>query len=916
MNNWEKYPIDTLQRLAEKFTGSTDPVHVQALAEIATVLKGIEERGEITLGGISPKAESRLQQFNLGPDRKADMPSVPITKDNSQILAQKERLAIQQARVKEEEAAAYKAAHPIRHTAEQAFEGFKKATTPEAAGALGQAVVSLPMIAYENLQALPSGKAGRFALAKTSLPAHLRALKYLGYGTAEGTAYSGFKKLGHMLPWNVDKYPAYENVQGLGEFSRDWWNPFTSGTGAKGDFETGLKFGWLGYGATPVFSEGANVVRRGILGLKARPIKYDPTSPVFLGRRGQPLSDDSQQTVNELWNQYASLGLTDPVGSKWRAGGMYEGVPSIHAATRAGGTTAELYAKAISRIPVVGTPLRQGLTETARRAKETLLNRISLLAGDDWSIFRLGTEMFEAVQTFGRGQLIAIKNNYDAMWSTAAKYAGGRDVVDMVPFRNAISDVLGAQTPVPTTGLPTTVGGVGVRVKGYLPEWKPGSDVSKWLREHVMQIGNARSRLTIPQWKEAHEKIRQAVRDATPDTSDYRILMDVNERFKAFTDDVWSNANSWKGKTPKGLSDNASDTLLSLQGAAKASFKAFKDLIGTPAGQALSKAEKTMFERRSLLPRSGKPFKVPGSIDADALFNAAFHINTPMYINNIRRLINSPKVYNAAVKRRIEDAIQAAFDASTAIGPSSKVMTGRFNPVVFNRMLGIGQGDDLLNTLLKGTGVDPKSVRAFGELLADLPMNNDVATMLARRVALQGMKGVTSFSPLSMLFGAATGGAAAGALGGISAVGMMALILGARRFSTILARPKMMEEFVTAGKSEKAYLAGKTTKALYLSRKLTLMKGIYDVMSDPYREEDYDDPLVYQADEEDRANVLNRLRTFIKTSGELAILGTSLIPTALSPLRMTPEGKPTIGFGYEDRFPLDQAISRYLKGKV
>jgi hypothetical protein len=687
----------------------------------------------------------------------------------------------------------------------------------------------------------------------------------------------------------------------------------TSGTGFKGRAETGAKFALGGFVASPLIAEGVRGVGRGVLGLKKNPIWYDPSSPVLFGRGVNPLSKDSQDIVNTLFEQYASLGLTKPMGSKWWKGGRYEGPPSIHAATRSGGTLAGAYGSAMFRVPIIGTPGRKGIAETARRAKEAILNRISLVSNNTWSEYQLGKEMFKAVQLFGRGQLLAIERNYNTLWSTASRYAGGRDVVDMVPFRNAISDVLGAKTLVPTTGLPTTVAGVGVRAKGYLPEWKPGSDVSKWLRNHVMQMGNARGRLTIPQWKEAHKKIRKAVNSATKDTEDYRILMNVNERFKAFSDDVFINANLWKGKTPKGLSDNASDTLLSLERAASDSHKSFMELTRTTAAKAFEQAEGSLFTRAHLIPRSGKRFSTGGSIETDTLFDAAFKIDSPDYLSNIRRLIDDPKVYNAAVKRRLEDAVAEAFSNPMVTASPGAMVTGRFNHQVFKKMLGIGRGDELLETLLKGTGVEPKAIRAFGELLSDIPMNNDIATMLARRVALQGMKGVTSFSPLSMLMGAAAGGVTGGALAGIGAAAMMALILGARRFSTVLSRPKMMDQFVTAGKTEKQYLAGKTTKALYTSRKLALMKGVYDVMSDPYRAEDYDDPLVYRVDEEDRANVLNRLRTAIRAIERTAIQATSLIPDSLTMFNRNPDGSISVNPTGTSPVSVEQMLRESLK---
>jgi hypothetical protein len=469
------------------------------------------------------------------------------------------------------------------------------------------------------------------------------------------------------------------------------------------------------------------------------------------------------------------------------------------------------YAGAMARMPIIGTPMRKGIAETARRAKENILNRISLVSNDDWSVFELGNKMFEAVQVFGKGQLMAIDRNYRTLWDTAARYAGGKDVVDMAPFRNAISDVLDAKVLVPTTGLPTTVGGVGVRVKGFLPEWKQGSDVSKWLRDEVMQIGNASGRLTIPQWKQAHEQIRKAVKAAKPDTDDYRILMNVNERFKDFSNSVFANANRWKGKTPKGLSDDAAGTLVTLRTAAGDSHAAFARLVNTTAAREFTQAEGSLL------------------------------------------------------------------------------------------------------TLLKGTGVEPKAIRAFGELLSDIPMNNDIATMLARRVALQGMKGVTSFSPLSMLMGAAAGGVTGGALAGISAGAMMLLILGARRFSTVLSRPKMMDQFVTAGKTEKQYLAGKTTKALYTSRKLALMKGVYDVMSDPYREEDYRDPSIYQLDEAERRTALDDLRTGIRTLERTAIQATSLIPDSLTMFNRNPDGSISVDPTGKSPVSLEQALREYLK---
>ena len=915
MNGWENVPIDKLQKLAEILTESQDPVDMQGLSEVVAEISRREQAGGTALGGVSQESIDRLTPYNLGPESDTTMPSVPITAAESQTIAQRERLATQQARRAAEEEAAYKAKHPYRHAAGQAADWGKSITTPESVGALFQAGASLPILAYEASQMAPQvGGPVKLLSAGSKVASKplARTAKYLGYAGAEGTAYATGHELGRMLPWNKDRYPD----EGLGSFSKDPWNIMTSGTGYLGNLETGAKFGLGGFMASPLIGEVAKGARRGVLGLQKSPIGYDPSSPVLFGRGVNPLSRDSQNIVNDLSEQYAALGLTQPMGSKWWKGGRYEGPPSVHAATRSGGTLAGAYAGAMARMPIIGTPMRKGIAETARRAKETILNRIALVSNDDWSVFDLGNKMFEAVQVFGKGQLLAIDRNYRTLWDTAARYAGGRDVVDMAPFRDAISDVLGAKVLVPTTGLPTTVAGVRVRAKGFLPEWKQGSDVSKWLRDEVMQIGNAHGRLTMPQWKQAHEQIRKAVKAANPDTDDYRILMNVNERFKDFSNSVFANANRWKGETPKGLSDDAAGTLVSLRTAAGDSHAAFARLVNTTAAKEFKQAEGSLFTRAHLIPRSGNRFSTGGSIETDALFDAAFKISSPQYIANIRRLIDNPKVYNAAVKRRLEDAVAEAFSNPMVTASPGAMVTGRFNHDVFKRALGIGHGDELLDTLLKGTGVDPKAIRAFGELLSDLPMNNDIATMLARRVALQGMKGVTSFSPLSMLLGAATGGVTGGALAGIGAASMMALILGARRFSTVLSRPKMMDQFVTAGKTEKQYLAGKTTKALYTSRNLALMKGVYDIMSDPYREEDYRDSSVYRLDEADRRTVLQDLRTAIKTAERTAIQATSLIPDSLTIFNRSPEGG--IGVDLDGKSPvsLEQTLREYLRGRT
>jgi len=912
MNGWENVPIDKLQKLAEILTNSQDPVDMQGLNEVIAEISRREQAGGITLGGVSQESIDRLTPYNLGPEAQPDMPSVPITAADSPTIVQRERLAIQQARRAAEEEAAYKAEHPYLHAVRQAVDWGKSITTPPAMGAMGAAVTSMPFLMWEAAQMTPQvGGPVRLLSAGSKVASKplSRTAKYAGLAAAEGVGFATGKALGQMLPWNKDRYPD----EGWGSFSEEPWNLMTSGTGFKGDVETGTKFGLGGFMASPLIGEVAKGTRRGILGLQKNPIGYDPSSPVLFGRGVNPLSRDSQNIVNDLFEQYAALGLTKPMGSKWWKGGRYEGPPSVHAATRSGGTLAGAYASAMARMPIIGTPMRKGIAETARRAKENILNRISLVSNDDWSVFELGNKMFEAVQVFGKGQLMAIDRNYRTLWDTAARYAGGKDVVDMAPFRNAISDVLDAKVLVPTTGLPTTVGGVGVRVKGFLPEWKQGSDVSKWLRDEVMQIGNASGRLTIPQWKQAHEQIRKAVKAAKPDTDDYRILMNVNERFKDFSNSVFANANRWKGKTPKGLSDDAAGTLVTLRTAAGDSHAAFARLVNTTAAREFTQAEGSLFTRAHLMPRSGNRFSTGGSIETDALFDAAFKISSPQYLGNIRRLIDNPRVYNAAVKRRLQDAVAEAFSNPMVTASPGSMVTGRFNHDVFKKALGIGHGDELLETLLKGTGVEPKAIRAFGELLSDIPMNNDIATMLARRVALQGMKGVTSFSPLSMLMGAAAGGVTGGALAGISAGAMMLLILGARRFSTVLSRPKMMDQFVTAGKTEKQYLAGKTTKALYTSRKLALMKGVYDVMSDPYREEDYRDPSIYQLDEAERRTALDDLRTGIRTLERTSIQATSLIPDSLTMFNRNPDGSISVDPTGKSPVSVEQTLREYLK---
>ena len=147
----------------------------------------------------------------------------------------------------------------------------------------------------------------------------------------------------------------------------------------------------------------------------------------------------------------------------------------------------------------------------------------------------------------------------------------------------------------------------------------------------------------------------------------------------------------------------------------------------------------------------------------------------------------------------------------------------RFNPKAFADSLGLNtpDGQEILSTALKGTGVSVKGIQRFLDAVSQAKSFeiNDSSTFLQRRLTLTGLKGI-------MLFSAGTA-ASAPMTGPFSPV-LTALVL--KYGSSILSNPKYLKTFTELYEDMAKFGPGDSHKALTASRRNDILEWASTVL--------------------------------------------------------------------------------------
>ena len=622
-----------------------------------------------------------------------------------------------------------------------------------------------------------------------------------GYGGAAG------HKLGQ---WFHPKSP--ESI-GWGKLTPTPWNLFTSGTGAKGAGFTEAKIaagGQLFGQALGAFGQAGSAK---LLGLQQNRMG-------LWGRRYPPLTPEYQKLVDHYIEQAELAGVRDIMPTAPIVGST--------GATITGG----IYG-ALQKLPWIRKKAAKAATRASKKAEEEFLGRLLRLAPDGGSRFELSERMFEAVRNFSHRQIKGYSDLYDAAWDGAERMSKGASDVSMRGVIDTANEILRG------TGVRTIKDGV------------PGTmaaDLTEDLVSVVEEFAILRPGVTVRELRDLHTHIRSKLSDLDPGDAGYREFTQLDQAVTSAQDNFISGADGLYG-------EGATDILRGAFGGADDAFRAFTRLVDTEAGTLLRTAQPHIFQGRyarafdikssrtgaadgtRIQQEAEGAFIGKGSIEIDKLLDKALLLSSPDYVRGLRNIIDDPKTWNEIVRQRLE---RAALDSigMPLEGDAALLQLRGFQTDKFAKALGLDEGDEVLEAMLKGTGHSVKQIKAFANVMDLVPRDDTMGQFMLRRTMLMGAKGVTSLSPLALIVSAAAGGAAMGGAGGfLSMSAAVGTLIGMKKFIGVLSRPKMLERFTTYGKSEAAFRGGKLSRNARFAQYATFLHTMAEILSPDDKEE-------------------------------------------------------------------------------
>ncbi len=237
-----------------------------------------------------------------------------------------------------------------------------------------------------------------------------------------------------------------------------------------------------------------------------------------------------------------------------------------------------------------------------------------------------------------------------------------------------------------------------------------------------------------------------------------------------------------KGVAEKSVLENISHPEIGRQ--FKAADRFFADAMNTvfktPTAQRFNRVTKARF-------RVG--LETPGTLNPDEVFRVAWNAKSASAMSDLRTLVGQDS-FRMGLGAHLDQAFNRAF---------TETQGATFSVEAYRKFLGLDHVKSAeykaMQEALRGTGLTMGKLKDFGDILqkVNASMPEDVNAMIARRAVLGGWQSmVRTFVPMGV---AAGGGATAGPLGSISAVGGLMLIRGISRLST---NPKLLKQMDVA----------------------------------------------------------------------------------------------------------------------
>ena len=251
------------------------------------------------------------------------------------------------------------------------------------------------------------------------------------------------------------------------------------------------------------------------------------------------------------------------------------------------------------------------------------------------------------------------------------------------------------------------------------------------------------------------------------------------------------------------LESGGSEAGLEVANAFKFADKQFgwvMNVMESPAGQAFHQFDRAFWNRAVLMTNWTKQ----GGKYADEMFDVALNTNSVQYLKDLRILVGD-EAYAAARRRYLNTAMDLSFKPQKS-GESI------FDRTLFEKLLKLQSGDEVVEELLRGSGVTRKKLQNFIDNLGDYPISFDAAAMLLRKVGIGGARSI-----LRGLSGVASVGGGVAATAGMSGWIPWTLI-GAfmiRASGQLFTSPWAFKQLSEFARAERKFYEGQISKAMY-----------------------------------------------------------------------------------------------------
>ena len=585
------------------------------------------------------------------------------------------------------------------------------------------------------------------------------------------------------FPWN---WRYREEEEGLGEMGS--WNPlkssfWTGGTGALGSAKRGLTYGALGHSLGPLLSGIAQGGRRTLLGFKPGPYTLDPLTPIgrwgvpFLGRESLTAAD--REMLESFLKRYESVGLDAP-SYRISPRAVLQGIP------------------ALSKVPFLGRHVAKQIIDSIGGSRAFFLEKLSRIS-PEFSKFHISEDMFRNAVKFTERQIREYGKLYDDAYDFVEKGGkirgtdkvwkgvGDKPIMDLGPLKDAVAKVLG---------------------KDRALKSKPADIITSLTNQILDKPGSVSMRTFRNMQHDLAEELRRVAYKG----DGYFDLVALDAAMDNTLKNFYTHADTIiGGDIGKQVYRNFKD--------ADNAVRRFIALLKTPAGRKFKTVERSFGEKRHALPESGVRFEQGGTREVDDLFDAAFKNVTPKYLQRMKTILgfeHNPAAWNKAVRRKLDNAMEAATNKSLA----SEFPVFDINK--FYKQLALDESDEVAEVLLKGQNMTVQDLKNVAKILSEHPITPEMQQMMVRRVGLAGPKALATLG-----VGGVVGTGFKKGVSGIASV--LSIVMLVRLGGKMLANPKLIKNLTQLDKTEKQLRMGKITKSAYGHILTQAIRGVYEM---------------------------------------------------------------------------------------